>query len=76
MESKTFKVPNIGCDGCVRTVENEVGELAELFAEAQELEPGAREHARQALELLEEHDPVSDRGVVLARRDWHPGCRK
>ena len=27
MESKTFTVPNIGCDGCVRTIENELGEL-------------------------------------------------
>lgn len=24
MESKTFKVPNIGCDGCVRTIVNEL----------------------------------------------------
>ncbi len=24
MESKTFKVPNIGCNGCVRTIQNEV----------------------------------------------------
>ncbi len=28
MESKTFKVPNIGCDGCVRTIANEVVSLA------------------------------------------------
>jgi len=28
MESKTFKVPNIGCDGCVRTIVNEIGSLA------------------------------------------------
>lgn len=27
MESKTFKVPSIGCDGCVRTIVNEVGSL-------------------------------------------------
>ena len=27
MESKTFVVPNIGCDGCVRTIQNEVGEI-------------------------------------------------
>jgi copper chaperone len=26
-EIKTFNVPNIGCDGCVRTIQNEVGEL-------------------------------------------------
>lgn len=26
-EMKTFNVPNIGCDGCVRTIQNEVGEL-------------------------------------------------
>ena len=28
MEAKTFKVPNIGCDGCVSTIKNEVGQLA------------------------------------------------
>ncbi|MDX1991085.1 MAG: heavy-metal-associated domain-containing protein [bacterium] len=27
MESKTFEVPNIGCDGCVRTIKNEVAQL-------------------------------------------------
>ncbi len=24
METKTFQVPNIGCDNCVRTISNEV----------------------------------------------------
>ncbi len=28
METKTFNVPNIGCDGCVNTIKNEVSELA------------------------------------------------
>ncbi len=28
MSSKTFEVPNIGCDGCMRTIENELGQLA------------------------------------------------
>ena len=27
MSSKTFEVPNIGCDGCVRAIENELGQL-------------------------------------------------
>ncbi|MBZ0293129.1 MAG: heavy-metal-associated domain-containing protein [Anaerolineae bacterium] len=27
MQSKTFTVPNIGCDGCVRTIKNELSEL-------------------------------------------------
>jgi copper chaperone CopZ len=27
MERKTFQVPNIGCDGCVRTIKNELGEI-------------------------------------------------
>jgi copper chaperone CopZ len=27
MERKTFQVPNIGCDGCVRTIKNELSEL-------------------------------------------------
>jgi copper chaperone len=28
MESRTFQVPAIGCDGCVRTIKNEVGQIA------------------------------------------------
>lgn len=27
-EMKTFRVPNIGCAGCVRTIQNEVAEIA------------------------------------------------
>lgn len=27
METKTFKVPNISCGHCVKTIQNEVGEL-------------------------------------------------
>ncbi len=27
MDRKTFQVPNIGCDGCVRTIKNELNEL-------------------------------------------------
>jgi len=27
METKTFKVPNVGCNGCVTAITNEVGEL-------------------------------------------------
>ena len=27
MESKTFKVPNIGCDGCVNAIKGELGDL-------------------------------------------------
>jgi copper chaperone CopZ len=27
MESKTFKVPNIGCDGCVKAIKGELSEL-------------------------------------------------
>ncbi|MFO7323092.1 MAG: heavy-metal-associated domain-containing protein [Chloroflexota bacterium] len=26
-EVKTFRVPNIGCDGCVRTIQNELAEI-------------------------------------------------
>ena len=32
METKTFTVPNIGCDGCVRTIKNELSELAGVTA--------------------------------------------
>lgn len=28
MQTKTFKVPNVGCDGCVNTIKSEVGELS------------------------------------------------
>jgi copper chaperone CopZ len=28
MESKSFQVPNIGCDGCVRTIKTEVSQIA------------------------------------------------
>lgn len=27
MESKTVKVPSVGCDGCVNTIKSEVGEV-------------------------------------------------
>lgn len=27
MEKKTFQVPAIGCDGCVRTIKNELSEI-------------------------------------------------
>jgi copper chaperone CopZ len=26
-EQKTFRVPNIGCDGCIRTITNELSQL-------------------------------------------------
>ncbi|MBZ0286277.1 MAG: heavy-metal-associated domain-containing protein [Anaerolineae bacterium] len=32
MERKTFQVPNIGCDGCVRTIKNEVSQIAGVKA--------------------------------------------
>lgn len=28
MTTKTFEVPNIGCNGCVNTIKNELNELA------------------------------------------------
>lgn len=28
MQSKTFVVPNIGCDGCVHTIKDEVGQIS------------------------------------------------
>jgi len=28
MNTKTVSVPNIGCDGCVRTIQNEIKDLA------------------------------------------------
>ena len=32
MERKTFEVPNIGCDGCVRTIQSEVGQISGVKA--------------------------------------------
>lgn len=32
MERKTIQVPNIGCDGCVRTIQNEIREIAGVNA--------------------------------------------
>ena len=40
MTSKTFHIPDIGCDGCVRAIRNELEEMAGvqvLAAEVQEL---------------------------------------
>jgi copper chaperone CopZ len=28
MTTKTFEVPNIGCNGCVQAIKNELGDLA------------------------------------------------
>ena len=28
VERKTFQVPNIGCDGCVKTIKSEVSQIA------------------------------------------------
>ncbi|MBL8156689.1 MAG: heavy-metal-associated domain-containing protein [Anaerolineae bacterium] len=28
MERKSFQVPNIGCDGCVRTIKTEVSQIS------------------------------------------------
>lgn len=28
VERKSFQVPNIGCDGCVRTIQNEVSQIS------------------------------------------------
>ncbi|MCS6835976.1 MAG: heavy-metal-associated domain-containing protein [Anaerolineae bacterium] len=28
MQTKTFRVPNIGCGGCVRTIESELGQMS------------------------------------------------
>jgi copper chaperone CopZ len=32
METKTVMVPNVGCDGCVRTIQNEVREIGGVQA--------------------------------------------
>ena len=42
METKTFKVPNIGCDGCVSTIKNEIGHLANGVKESEDWLDAAR----------------------------------
>ncbi len=32
MNNKTVRVPNIGCEGCVRTIQNEVSEVPGVTA--------------------------------------------
>ena len=32
MQTKTFKVPNVGCNGCVAAITNEVSELSGVNA--------------------------------------------
>ncbi|MCS6849340.1 MAG: heavy-metal-associated domain-containing protein [Anaerolineae bacterium] len=27
MNTKTFRIPNIGCDGCIRTIQNELRDV-------------------------------------------------
>lgn len=38
MEKKTFKVPDIGCSGCVNTVQSELRELEGVISAVAELE--------------------------------------
>ncbi len=38
MTSKTFQVPNIGCDGCVRTVEAELKQISGVQSAHAELD--------------------------------------
>jgi copper chaperone len=37
MESKTFRVPNIGCNGCVRTIQSELSQVPGVKAVKAEL---------------------------------------
>lgn len=38
MEKKTFKVPNIGCNGCVKTVQGELRDIEGVKSAVAELE--------------------------------------
>ncbi len=38
MNSKTFHIPDIGCDGCVRAIRNELEEMAGVQVLATEVE--------------------------------------
>ncbi|MDX2163267.1 MAG: heavy-metal-associated domain-containing protein [bacterium] len=63
MESKTFKVPNIGCNGCVQTIVNELrqqpgvqnvqGEVATKQVTVTWTQPASWEAIKQALVEIE-----------------------
>ena len=38
MTTKTFEVPNIGCNGCVQSIKNELNELEGVVSVAGEVE--------------------------------------
>ncbi len=38
MATKTFEVPNIGCNGCVQSIKNELGDLAGVIRVEGEVE--------------------------------------
>lgn len=58
MTSKTFQVPNIGCDGCVRTVESELKQIAGVH----------NAHAEEVSKMVtvEWDDPASWEQIVSA----------
>jgi copper chaperone CopZ len=66
MESKTFLVPNIGCDGCVRTVENELKDLAGVT--------NARAEVDSKMVTVEWGEPASWQQIVdaLTEIDYAP----
>lgn len=69
MESKTFTVPNIGCDGCTRAIENELGDLTGVTSVKAEVEskqvvvswdnPASWEQIKAALVEIE-YPPAED----------------
>ena len=38
MTTKTFEVPNIGCNGCVQSIKNELGDVEGVVSVAGEVE--------------------------------------
>jgi copper chaperone CopZ len=66
MTSKTFHIPDIGCDGCVRAIRNELEEMAGVQVLAAEVEGRKVTVAWEA--------PATEQAIVqaLAAIDYAP----
>lgn len=58
MEKKTFKVPNIGCNGCVNAVQGELRDIEGVKSAIAELS--------SKMVTVEYDDPASWDGIVAA----------
>ncbi len=61
METKTFKVPNIGCNGCVNAIKGELGEMEGVQTVDGEVE--------SKMVTVEYGDPASWEKIVAALKE-------